>query len=109
MNKIYVIYLVIISAILCSCKESVSDKIAKLVNEWENKEIIFPKRMYFTVLGQDTISTYPQLNSNYSVVTYVDSVGCTSCKLQLKKWKEFITELDSLTSATVPVLFLFVS
>lgn len=38
---------------------------------------------------------------------YVDSVGCTSCKLQLHKWSEFIAEVDSLTSGSVPVLFFF--
>lgn len=28
---------------------------------------------------------------------YVESVGCTRCKLQLHKWKEFIAEVDPLT------------
>ncbi len=38
---------------------------------------------------------------------YVDSVGCTSCILQLHKWKELIEQVDSLSSETVPVLFFF--
>ena len=88
-----------------SCKESASDKIVHLVNEWEKREIIYPAQMYFTVLGRDTISTYSILNSNYSIVTYVDSVGCTSCKLQLRRWMSFINELDSLTDSSVPVYF----
>ena len=32
----------------------------------------------------------------YRIVTYVDSIGCTSCKLQLPKWKQLIAETDSL-------------
>ena len=29
-------------------------------------------------------------------MTYVDSIGCASCKLQLSKWKQLIAETDSL-------------
>ena len=35
----------------------------------------------------------------------MDSAGCTSCRLLLHKWKEFIEEVDSV--ATTPVQFLF--
>ena len=34
-------------------------------------------------------------------------VGCTSCKLQLPRWKELMTEVDSLTGGSVPFLFYF--
>ena len=40
-------------------------------------------------------------------MTYVDSIGCTSCKLQLHRWKEFLSEVDSLTNGNVPFLFYF--
>jgi hypothetical protein len=46
-------------------------------------------------------------NTDFKVITYVDSIGCTSCKLQLHRWKELIAEMDSLTSGTVPFLFYF--
>ena len=46
-------------------------------------------------------------HSSHKILVYVDSIGCTSCKLQLHKWKEFIEEVDSLTSGTVAVLFFF--
>mgnify|MGYP001694896229 FL=1 len=36
----------------------------------------------FTIQGKDTIE-YSGDNSNYKIVTYIDSIGCTSCKLQL--------------------------
>ena len=56
--------------------------------------------------GRDTTDyTVPQ--SSHKIVMYVDSVGCTSCKLQLHKWNELIHEIDSLTNGTVPVLFFF--
>ena len=40
-------------------------------------------------------------------MTYIDSVGCTSCKLQLPRWKQLIEEVDSLTGGSVPFLFYF--
>ena len=31
--------------------------------------------------------------SSYKILVYIDSIGCSSCKLQLNKWKEFINEI----------------
>ncbi|WP_436417267.1 DUF1573 domain-containing protein [Petrimonas sulfuriphila] len=92
--------------LLFSCKEDSQKEIAKIVTEWQNKEIIFPEDMVFTRYGQDTIQ-YGIPGSDYKILLYVDSVGCTGCKLQLHKWSEFIAEVDSLTSGNVPVLFFF--
>ena len=46
-------------------------------------------------------------NAEYKVITYIDSVGCTSCKLQLPRWKELMAEVDSLTGGSVPFMFYF--
>ena len=35
----------------------------------------------------------------------VDSVGCTSCKLQLLRWKLFMQEVDSTLNRPVPFVF----
>jgi hypothetical protein len=35
------------------------------------------------------------LEGDYKVLLYVDSVGCTSCKLRLWDWKALIAEADS--------------
>lgn len=92
--------------LLLSCKENEKEEIRKIVTEWQDKEIIFPEDVVFTRYGQDTIQ-YEMPESDYKILLYVDSIGCTSCKLQLNKWREFITEVDSLTSGSVPVLFFF--
>ena len=77
-----------------SCKESEKDKIARLVEEWEGKEILFPAHSFFTIQGKDTVD-FSLADADYKVVTYIDSVGCTSCKLQLLRWKLFMQEVDS--------------
>ena len=41
------------------------------------------------------------------MVTYIDSVGCTSCKLQLPRWKQFMHEVDSTMNSNIPFVFYF--
>ena len=67
----------------------------RLVQEWDGKEIVFPAQAVFTVQGRDTVDFRWQAVP-YRIMTYVDSLGCASCKLQLPKWKQLIAETDSL-------------
>ena len=92
--------------LVSSCEESEKERLSRLVNEWEGKEILFPTHSTFTIQGKDTIDFQFQ-DAEYKVVTYIDSVGCTSCKLQLPRWKELMVEVDSLTGGRVPFLFYF--
>ena len=91
---------------LASCQESREETMLRLVNEWNGKEIKFPARSVFTIQGKDTVKL-DFSNVDYKVVTYIDSVGCTSCKLQLSRWKKLVEEVDSLTNGRVPFLFYF--
>ena len=91
---------------LASCAESHKERLGKLVNEWERKEILFPTHSTFTIQGKDTVD-FEFRNADYKVVAYVDSAGCTGCKLQLPRWKELIAEVDSMTDGSVPFLFYF--
>ena len=91
---------------LASCQESREEAMLRLVNEWNGKEVKFPSRSVFTIQGKDTVDLEFG-NADYKVVTYIDSVGCTSCKLQLPRWKKLVAEVDSLTDGNVPFLFYF--
>ena len=92
--------------ILASCEESREEAMLRLVNEWNGKEIKFPSRSIFTIQGKDTVDFEFGI-ADYKVVTYIDSVGCTSCKLQLPRWKKLVEEVDSLTGGSIPFLFYF--
>lgn len=89
-----------------SCSESDKERLSRLVKEWEGKEILFPAHSIFTIQGKDTVD-FDFEDAEYKVVTYIDSVGCTDCKLQLPRWKELMVEVDSLTGGSVPFLFYF--
>ena len=99
MKQLLLIILSILA--LTSCKESRKDEIARLVKEWDRKEIRFPEHPVFTIQGKDTVD-FSFRDADYKVVSYVDSIGCISCKLQLTNWTAFIQEVDSLTNGTIP-------
>ena len=103
MKKVLYIFILFL---LASCQENDKERIARLLNEWNRKEIKFPDHSVFTIQGKDTV-TMDFHNTDFKVITYVDSIGCTSCKLQLHRWKELIAEMDSISSGTVPFLFYF--
>ena len=88
-----------------SCKESNRDHIVALIHEWEGKEVLFPANLVFTIQGKDTVDYFKR--NTCKIVTYVDSIGCTSCKLRLPAWKEFIDVVDSLCQDSVQFLFFF--
>lgn len=91
---------------LCSCKETKEQQISRLIHEWEGRTIVYPADMTFSVLGKDSAGySFPQ--NEYTIMTYVDSVGCTSCKLQLPTWKYFISMVDTMANGKVSFLFAF--
>jgi hypothetical protein len=106
-SSIRLLSLISLLLLFFSCKGNDNRKeVARLVAEWQGKEIAFPDEMIFTRYLTDTIA-YQMPESGYKVLVYVDSIGCTSCKLQLSKWKELIACTDSVTGGTVPFLFFF--
>ena len=91
------------SLLLFSCGDKDKEEITRLVTQWQGKEIIIPINSIFTIQGKDTVDV--DFNTEHKILVYVDSTGCTSCRLQLHKWKEFIAQVD--TVAKEPVQFLF--
>lgn len=100
--------LIILLLLLFSCQDKKKDEIKHLVTEWQGKEIRFPQEMVFTRFTTDTVD-FPLSASSHKILVFVDSIGCTSCKLQLHRWKELIQYTDSITQGTVPFLFFFQS
>lgn len=102
-------YLLIgITLFLCfsSCKKSKEKKLEDLILQWNAKQIVFPTNPVFTIYGEKEID-YQIPQSDFKIVQYVDSLGCASCKLQIVKWKKFVSYLDSVTNQKVPCIFFF--
>lgn len=45
-------------------------------------------------------------DTDFTIVTYVDSAGCTACKMKLPLWKKFFNSFDTITEATVTMLMI---
>lgn len=79
-------------------------RVTRVMEEWEGREILFPTHSIFTIQAEDTVN-YPVKEAIYKVLVYVDTIGCTSCKLRLSSWKSFIKEVDSLSRVSVAFYF----
>jgi hypothetical protein len=76
------IYIFALLPIFFSCKGGLSNKKAiSLIQEWQGKEIIFPDNIAFTSYT-DSVIDYRIPASEYKVLAYVDSAGCTDCLLR---------------------------
>ncbi len=94
-------------AFFTSChKSGEKGDITRLVSEWMDKEVLFPDNMVFTIQGKDTVD-FAYRDADYKIVSYVDSAGCLSCKLQLENWKKVIQRIDSVAEESVPFVFVF--
>ena len=102
------LYILFLLFLLAACRENKKDQFARLVQEWQGKEIVFPQDMAFTRFVTEQVE-YRIPDAEYKVLIYVDSTGCTSCKLQLPKWKELIAHVDSATNGSIPFIFVFQS
>ena len=92
-----------LSFCIVSCIDKEEERIMGIISEWKGKSICFPSNSYFTRTISDTIH-WPLNNVQYKILSYADSVGCMSCKLQLPSWKNFIEQLDSICQDKATVL-----
>ena len=98
----------ILSLVFITCKQAPRDELRDLVAYWQDREIIFPEAMQFVRYTEEIVN-YPFREASNKVLIYIDSMGCTSCKLQLSRWKELKAYTDSLTNGSVLYIFIFQS
>ena len=96
--------ILLLTIFLSACQDKQKEIITLLVKEWQGKQILFPENMVFTRFASDT-TNFVIPTSDYKVLVFVDSIGCTSCKLQLSRWKEFIRYTDSISQKNIPLFF----
>lgn len=92
------------SIVFVCCSDDNRATIARTVEQWQGRTVQMPEGAVFTVQARDTVAMDVYAPA-HKVLVYVDSMGCTSCRLQLHEWKKFIAEVDSATGGRVPFLF----
>ena len=95
---------IFINLLFIGCQDKNKEETINSVKEWMGKEILFPQNSIFTIRGKDTID-FNLNKSEYKIVSYIDTAGCTSCRLKLAEWQRFMNEVDSITSSHTPFVF----
>ena len=73
-------------------------------DEWLGKKINIPDgKVVCKVLGRDA-SCVDLWTNSYKVFTYVDSIGCSSCQMEMWLWKPYI---DACKQQNFDVSFIF--
>lgn len=102
-----ILFCIFLSCLLIGCKESETERITNLVKSWQGRTMYFPPDAELLSFNGDSTYKYGIKRTDYAVVTYVDSLGCMSCKLQLPEWEKLMVTVDSISGGTVPFLFFF--
>ena len=108
--KSLLLFILVVACTVFSCKENRKRKeVAKIVSEWIGKEILFPENVSCYVTGKDTL---PEIcnewfQKEFKILMYVDSAGCSGCRLKLFEWKQLMDEAYSLFHGKVGFLLYF--
>ena len=95
---------------LCSCQGNKKrEETTKLVLEWTGKEIKFPENVPCYISGIETLTEHCDecFRKEYKILLYVDSTGCSDCRLQLYEWIHLMEEADSMYQGRVGFLLFF--
>ena len=92
----------VISAVLmfAGCRQSSpNQEIANTAEQWLGHQIAIPDNLVFQVRN-DTVAVDID-DCDFKILTYVDSSGCTSCRLQLQRWAAVMRDFNKENSIKV--------
>lgn len=104
MRNSIVFLLLSIMLLLNTACDNRRQEIEQVVKAWYGKRISFPEEAVFTVYGKDTVDA-PDMDAEYKILMYVDSIGCSGCKMNLLGWKVFMDEMRSISNS---ISYLFI-
>jgi len=106
-TKIKAIVTIVSVIILCSCQnDNRTGDAVKIVKAWTGKEIIFSKLLLHSSMTGDS-PHFDLYSDNCKILLYVDSLGCTSCRLNLSDWKMIMEESDTIFFRKPDFVFIF--
>ena len=109
-TRMYILVIIGFASIFSSCKKNNQrEEAIHIVREWTGKEIKFPENVSCFVSGQETLVEFCDdcFHKEYKILLYVDSVGCSSCRLKLFEWKQLIEEANNIFPGKVGFLLFF--
>jgi hypothetical protein len=109
-TRVCLIVLVGFVTFCSSCRpNNKRDEAAKIVNEWMGKQILFPENIPCYVAGKKLLPDFclEAFQAEFKILMYVDSAGCSNCRLKLPVWKQLVEEADSLFQGKLGFLLYF--
>jgi hypothetical protein len=108
-NFLKIMLLVMAFSVVACKKDNRRAEAEKAVNEWIGREIKFPEDVQCCVLGKDTTRALCDelFSREFKVLLYVDSTGCSACRLKLYLWQQIIAESHRLFNDKLSFLFYF--
>ena len=102
------VWIVFFSLMSCNNYKS-RENTSRATVDWEDKKILFPEDIPCYVSDNDTLSELcgEIFRKDFKILLYVDSAGCSSCRLKLLEWKQLIEETKILYPGKVGFLFYF--
>ena len=107
--SLYFVFLCFLATcfMMSACKSKKQSAAEQMVLQWVDREIVFPSSVTCTLYGKDTYDKGCRAlhDSEYKVLVYVDSAGCSDCRLKLHLWKDLMAESDSLCQGKIAFLY----
>lgn len=98
-------YLVIISLVSSCSKNHLQE--TELVENFIGQSITLPDGKKCQILEDPFV--YEPDYSDYKVITFIDSTGCTSCNMKLALWKDAVDEFKGIDDVDVDFLMIIAS
>lgn len=103
MKNISIIIFIIILIYSCDFNKIKKQRLKQEILAWNGKQICLPENIENKSTLSDSLFE-KLISTKYKVLIYIDSLGCTPCKLQLDEWNQMINETRKINES---VSFLF--
>ena len=78
-------------------KDYTNEKLKNILTEYVGQELMLPGDSICSLFNRSYGVDF--LDADYLIVSYIDTKGCTPCRLHLPYWKELSDRLDALSNA----------
>lgn len=85
-------------------KDHTNERLKNVLSEYMEQELMLPGDSICSLFNRSYGVDF--LNADYLIVSYIDTKGCTPCRLHLPYWKELSDRLDTLSNAYATTLLI---
>lgn len=71
----------------------------EIVGKWLGKEIKIPEQLKFQIIDSQLNLDFN--DADFKILTYIDSTGCSYCRMKLSEWDALINKLKATQDASV--------